>query len=340
MIRIISIYAITLYHGTMTGRQGALISILLCVLFWGFSFVSIKIAVTVFPPMTLGAIRFTLALMLLAIIKGRLVPAETLSLRDLPCLLGSGLTGVTLYFFCENNGVVLVSASEASIIVGSIPVLAMTAEWIRNLTLRRRRAAAPDRDHPGPGPDQTRIGGRRWLGALLSAAGVILVAGLSIAGTGGKTGLSFSGNIPGCLYMTGAAVSWVAYSFLTEPLFARRSRIHIVFWQNFFGLLGFLPFAALEYPQWGKPDLPVLLHTAFLGICCSALAYYLYARSLDLLGVGVSSVFINLVPVVTVTIGFFLLGDRLSPIQWAGAAMVISGVYLAIPERPRRQRSH
>jgi drug/metabolite transporter (DMT)-like permease len=329
MIRIISIYAITLYHGTMTERHGALVSIILCVLFWGFSFISIKAAVAVFPPMTLGAIRFTLALILLAVIKRRLVPAEKLSLRDLPCLLGSGFTGVTLYFFCENNGVALVSASEASIIVGSIPVLAMIAEWIRNL-VRRRTAPAPDRDGPDPGAGRPRIGGRRWLGALLSVAGVILVAGLSITGAEGKTGLSFSGNIPGCLYMTGAAASWAAYCFLTEPLFARRSRIYIVFWQNFFGLLGFLPFAVLEYPRWGKPDLPVLLHTAFLGICCSALAYYLYARSLNILGVGVSSVFINLVPVVTVTTGFFLLGDRLNPVQWAGAALVISGVYLAM----------
>ncbi|MDR2021459.1 MAG: DMT family transporter, partial [Treponema sp.] len=175
MIRIISIYAITLYHGTMTERRGAFASIILCVLFWGFSFVSIKAAVAVFPPMTLGAVRFILALILLAIIKRRLVPDEKPALRDLPRLLGSGLAGVTLYFFCENNGVALVSASEASIIVGSIPVLVMAAEWIRNLVLRR--AAVPDRDVPSSAADQSRIGVRRWLGALLSVAGVILAAG-------------------------------------------------------------------------------------------------------------------------------------------------------------------
>jgi drug/metabolite transporter (DMT)-like permease len=234
--------------------------------------------------------------------------------------------------------------------VGSIPVLAMAAEWARNrlVLLRRQLAAAPV-----PGGAQTPVCGamdqggrgaasghsirsRRWIGAGLSVFGVILVAGFSIAGgAGGKIGLAFSGNVPGCLYMTGAALSWVAYCFLTEPLFVRRSRIYIVFWQNFFGFLGFLPFAALEYPQWGRPDPPVLLHTAFLGIGCSALGYCLYARALDVLGVGVSSVFINLIPVVTVTAGFFLLGDRLGPLQWAGAALVISGVYLTVLERWR-----
>jgi drug/metabolite transporter (DMT)-like permease len=38
----------------------------------------------------------------------------------------------------------------------------------------------------------------------------------------------------------------------------------------------------------------------------------------------------NFVPVVTAIAGFFILGDRLAPLQWAGAALVISGVTLAM----------
>jgi drug/metabolite transporter (DMT)-like permease len=147
---------------------------------------------------------------------------------------------------------------------------------------------------------------------------------------------SISGNILGYLYMAGAALSWVIYCFLTRPLFARCSRIHIVFWQSVFGFLGFLPFAALEYRNWDRPDLSVLIHLVFLGICCSALGYWYYARSLEVLGVSVSSIFINFIPVVTVIAGFFLLGDRLSPLQWTGAVLVLSGVYLAMVERGPR----
>jgi drug/metabolite transporter (DMT)-like permease len=58
----------------------------------------------------------------------------------------------------------------------------------------------------------------------------------------------------------------------------------------------------------------------------------LYAHSLEVLGVSVSSIFINLVPVVTGLAGFFLLGDRLRPVQWAGAVLVILGVSLAMWE--------
>jgi drug/metabolite transporter (DMT)-like permease len=92
------------------------------------------------------------------------------------------------------------------------------------------------------------------------------------------------------------------------------------------------------------PGLPAILHTVFLGICCSAIAYWLYAQSLRVLGVALSALFINFIPVVAAIAGFFLLGDRLYPVQWAGAALVITGVSLAMAEKrpprraPRRHR--
>ncbi|MDR3139289.1 MAG: DMT family transporter, partial [Treponema sp.] len=278
------------YDRSVTERHKALLAIILCVLFWGLSFISIKIAGATFPPMTLGALRFVLAAVLLLFIKNRGAPKERLQLRDIPLLFGAGFTGVTLYFFCENNGVALINASEASIIIGAIPVLTMTAEWLGDkLSYKRVRgknagtvpALGASALQEGP---PARVAGRRWFGAVLSMLGVVLVAGISAGGT--ETALvsrkpaGGTGNIQGCLYMTGAALSWVAYSFLTRPLFSRSSRIYIVFWQSFFGLLGFLPFAIAESPQWGKPDLPVLAHLVFLGVCCSALGYWFYARSL------------------------------------------------------------
>jgi hypothetical protein len=42
----------------MTARFKALAAVVACMLFWGFSFVSIKIAVGYLGPMTLGALRW------------------------------------------------------------------------------------------------------------------------------------------------------------------------------------------------------------------------------------------------------------------------------------------
>lgn len=291
----------------MTRRTRALWAIGVTVLLWGFSFVSIKVAIQVFPPMSLGALRFAMASVLLLVVKRALAPRERLELRDVPGLAAAGLVGVTAYFFFENNGVLRVSASEASIVIGAIPVLSMIAERIAG----------------GAG-----LAPRRWLGASLSVLGVWDVAGASVAVTG---------SVSGYLYMLGAAVSWVAYCFFTKPLFARRSRIFIVFWQTVFGFLGFVPFAIAELPRWGVPTAATFAHVAFLGIFCSALGYWLYAISLEDLGVPVSTVFVNLIPVVTVAAGFLFLGERLAPIQWAGAAAVIGGVYLATYEGKRRK---
>jgi drug/metabolite transporter (DMT)-like permease len=295
----------------MKDRKKALAAISICVILWGFSFISIKVAIAELPPMSFGVLRFAIALVFLVFIKRRIAPGEKLRRRDLPLLAGAGLFGVTFYFFCENNGVALVTASEASITIGSIPVITLLAERIGG-TVRR-------------------IAMRRVLGAALSIAGVCFVAG---------TSFTVSGNLLGYLYMGGAALCWVAYCFLTRPLFGRCSQIHIVFWQSAFGFLGFLPFALAEHSRWAAPGLPVMLHTVFLGIFCSAIAYWLYAQSLQVLGVAISAIFINFIPVVTAIAGFFLLGDRLHPIQWAGAGLVISGVTLAMAEkRPPRKRS-
>jgi drug/metabolite transporter (DMT)-like permease len=297
------------HNGLMTNhsRRNAALANALCALFWGFSFISIKIAVPVFPPMVLGALRFAIALVPLFALY-RFTGGEPLCAADLPCLAGSGLAGVTFYFYFENNGVALVTASEASIIVAAIPVLSMLAEW----------AAARFFPHKADGTFQ--LSWKQWLGALVSAAGVAFVAGVSFA---------VSGSASGYIFMGGEAFCWVAYGFLTRPLFDRgRSRSYIVFWQNAFGFAGFLPFAALEIPRIGTPDLPVMAHVLFLALCCSALGYWLYAHALKVLGISVSAVFINLIPVVTVIAGFFILDERLTALQWGGAALVLGGVYL------------
>jgi drug/metabolite transporter (DMT)-like permease len=288
----------------MNERKKALAAIIICVLFWGFSFISIKVAVAALPPMTLGAIRFAIALAFLVVIKYRIAPGERIRLRDVPLLAGAGLFGVTFYFFCENNGVAMVTASEASITIGSIPAITLLTERISGQVRR--------------------IAPQRIVGAALSIAGVCFVAGASF---------TVSGNLLGYLYMGGAALCWVVYCFLTRPLFERCSQIHIVFWQSAVGFLGFLPFALAEHSRWAMPELPVMLHTVFLGICCSALAYWLYAQSLQVLGVAISAIFINFIPVVTAIAGFFLLGDRLHPLQWAGAGLVVFGVTLAMLEK-------
>jgi drug/metabolite transporter (DMT)-like permease len=264
--------------------------------------------------MTIGALRFLLALGALLILRRAVGPWERLDFRDLPALAGAGLFGITLYFWLENTGLTLIPASEASIITGAIPALSMLAE--EGVDRLQGRAT-------GEAPRSRGNRVRRWLGVFISVAGVFLVA---------KVSLERSGSLRGYLLMAGACVCWVAYNFFIRALSRNRTRLYILFWQSLFGLLGFLPFAILDYPRWGRPSPLVLGHLLFLGLFCSALAYWLYARAISVLGIGLTSLFINFIPVITVITGMLLLQERLSPLQWAGAALVLAGVYLAMME--------
>lgn len=248
-----------------------------------------------------------------------MAPDEKIRKKDIPLLAGAGLSGVTLYFFFENNGVSMIPASEASIIIGIVPVITMIAEWVGERIVRRRK---PD---SAPAPDNGKNSALTkfilpGLGALISLSGVALVAGVSF---------SLSGSALGYVYMAGACVSWVCYSFLTRSLFERMSRICIVFWQSFIGFIGFLPFAFFE-DAWRMPGISVWGHVIFLGFFCSALSYWLYALAMRDLGVTKATFFINLIPVVSAVGGFFVLGESLRPLQWLGAGLAIAGVYLTM----------
>jgi drug/metabolite transporter (DMT)-like permease len=275
--------------------------------------------------MTLGALRFALAVIILFFIKRKIAPEEKLEKKDIPLLAGAGITGVTLYFFFENNGVSLIPASEASIFIGTIPVIIMISEaaWAKITSDRKDRIE--NRKEELKKEELKTVRGRAirvlpWIGALISLAGVALVAGVSFA---------LSGTALGYIFMSGACVSWVVYCFLTRPLFAGHTRIFIVFWQSLAGLIGFLPFAFFEAP-WRMPGPDVWGHLLFLGLFCSALGYWFYTMALEDLGVWKATIFINFIPVVSAIAAFFVLGERLKPLQWFGAALVLAGVYLTM----------
>lgn len=279
---------------------------------WGLTFVSIKTALSALSPMTLALARFVMASLILPLVALVLKQKLAVKWKDVPILAAAGFVGVTIYFYFENNGILRLSASEASLIIGTIPVVTILAERI---FLRQRHV------------------GRVYAGIVLSFVGVALI----VAGSAGG-----SSSLPGYVFMVGAALAWVGYTFLTRPLAGRYGMLTVTFWQIFAGMIGCIPFAVAETAALGtnplamlvRAPLDVWLNVAYLGVFASALGYWLYVLSLETLGAGRSSVFINLIPVVSVIASYFILGDRLGTGQWAGGVVAVVGVYLAtMPER-------
>lgn len=105
-------------------------AIMTAVILWGISFVNIRVAVEVIPAMTLGALRFIIASILLYGIMKFKKEDFSVAKEDYLNVFVAGAFGITIYFYFENNGVKYTSASAASLIIASIPVFSVIIENI------------------------------------------------------------------------------------------------------------------------------------------------------------------------------------------------------------------
>jgi drug/metabolite transporter (DMT)-like permease len=260
------------------------------------------VAVAVIPPMTLAMIRFLLASVLLSLLLRLCEPGAKLVKNDIPMLSLTGIIGIAAYYYFLNTGIKFTTASATSIILSVVPVLSMLADY-----LFFKNPLTP----------------HKILCVLLSIAGVCLVVGANFSRPEGGV------NLIGNLLMLAAALSWVAYNIFTCSLGKKRSLLYIVTYQTIFGTICLLPFSLLEMDRWQPVSTAVMLNVAFLGILCSAIGYYIYVYALKNLGVGTATLFLNLVPVVTVVSSYFILKETIDPAQMAGGAMIILSAYLA-----------
>lgn len=286
----------------MTKRQKGIIAMLVAVFVWGISFINIRIAMGVMGAMTLGGLRFLMATIILFVIMKALKVDLTIHKKDIPLFVVAAGIGITVYFYFENNGVKYTSASIASIIIGAIPVFSVIAESI----IYKKKI--------------TKI---LIASVLLSVVGVGMIVGLDLQD------LKNGGSIIGYLMMFGAVISWIIYSIANKPLFKRYDQGMITFYQSLIGLIFFLPFIPFENNQWGQIFTGnIFMHVFFLAAFASALGFYLYLKGLDYLGISESSIYINLIPVVTVILSYFWLGETLSPMQLLGGGLIIASVYI------------
>jgi drug/metabolite transporter (DMT)-like permease len=277
----------------------ALLAIFSTSVFWGLSFVSIKITVAVIPPMTLALLRFLIALATLLIVLKKVEPETHLIKGDIPVMAVSGLLGVTAYYYFQNTGVKLTTASAASMILASIPILTIIGEFL---------------------VFKTKLSLLNIFSVILSIGGVYLVVAFSQQ----DSPESLLGN----LLMIGAAVSWVIYTLITRPLSTRYSQVAVVTYQFLFGTVALIPFTFFEawQWQWQAIDYIIILHLIYLGLFCSALANYLYVYAMGILGVSSVSLFINLIPIVAVFSGCVVLQEPVSSLQILGGAVILCSV--------------
>lgn len=273
----------------------SIIFLSITVIAWGISFLSIKISLTAFPPVSLAFYRFLIAGIIQFAIMKKIGINEKIEKKDVPLLIIAGLAGITIYYILENNGLMRISANDASIIVAMLPVFTAIIE---KFVLKKRMNLIT------------------LSGIILSIVGVYLVIGAKLEG----------GSLIGYFLMFLSAISFAIYLVVTKPLFQKYSDITIAFYQSIIGCIGFIPFLFFEDVKWEIIDLNLLANFLFLAVVCSALANYIYLYALNNTSISVSAIFLNLIPVVTFISSYLIYGEKLSGIQLLGALIVIASV--------------
>lgn len=277
------------------------LAMLITVTLWGMSFISIKTAVSEIPPITLALLRFMIASSILLVITKKMEPTAKLQRRDWGKMITAGFFGITLYFYLENTGISLTTASSAALITAILPVLAITLNRV---------------------VFKTKIPFIQSLGIIGAMSGGYLA--ITANGQLDFSSQTFQGN----LFIVGAMLSWSFYTLLNKSLNGKYSGLFLTTYQTLFGTMFLLPLSLFEYNQWHFFSANALGNLLYLAVCCSALGYFLYIYALSKLDVTITTLYLNLLSIIGVLSGHFFLGEAIFPAQIWGGIMIMTSIII------------
>lgn len=291
------------------------------VLIWGFNVTVVKVGLGEMEPLAYNLVRFLGASTVLLGVAWRLEGTLAVRREDLGRLILLGVVGHTIYQICFIEGLARTTASSASILFGSSPVV---------IGLMSRLA----------GHERIRPAGAA--GALLGFYGVYLIvaggAGAAGAPADGATpgGPPAAGAMAGNLLIVVAVVCWGAYTVLARGLLQRYSPLKVTALTLALGTPMLIPPAV---PQMLRQDWGAISALTWAGLVFSLLfalviAYVVWYRSVRLVGNLRTAIYSNLVPVFGTLFGVWLLHDRLNAGLALGAACILGGIVMT---RLRRQ---
>ncbi|MGH2727511.1 MAG: DMT family transporter [Actinomycetota bacterium] len=293
----------------MTRRAHVYAMLGVLALVWGVAFVGIKEVLDRLSPTTLTVLRFAIADVCLLVVMAAWPAARPrLPGGDLWRLVVLGVTGVPGYHLALNWGEQRTSASVASLIVATAPVMVA----LGSAALLGERNSA-----------------RRWVGIALAFAGVAVLTLGDTAGAGRTS-------VAGVLVAMIAPVMWAIYVIVGKPLADRASPIQITTASMLIGSISLLPLlsgrtfreiGSLSAGDWGW-----MLQ---LGLGSSVAGYFIFVWALGKMEATKVSVFLYAIPVVALIASWVLLDERLGARLVLAGAMVIAGLVLTQQEKDR-----
>ncbi len=257
-------------------------------------------------PLAYGTIRYFAAIALFWIFTYRRERSFRIERKDYRLVLLAALF-IFANQVCFVYATKLAHASTVALLLGATPIFI----GLITVVLRLERLAASF-----------------WIGALVTFAGVGLVA----AGSGGGFGSSLGGD----LIAIATAFTWACYTVTIAPLMQRYSPYRI---SALVLAIGWVPLAALASTQLGHETFSfgwkVWLGFGYAVIGPLFLTNILWFTAIDRVGPSRASLFGNLQPFLAVFFAVLLLGETLHGLEIVGGVLIFAGIAY---ERLRRQR--
>ncbi|NHH94584.1 putative amino-acid metabolite efflux pump [Bacillus sp. MB95] len=272
--------------------------------FWGISFVSTKAVLDKLDPYTLLVLRFGIgALFLLVLLVLKRYPLN-IPLKYIPHLIVLGILGVFIHQVIQATALLTINASVAGWIISFSPVFTV----ILSVFFLHEKMT------------------------LLKASGIIvaIIGVLLVTTSSNQHSLQLPVNI-GYLLMILSTLNWAIYSVLLKKLDIQLPSLVVTFYMCLIGFTLTTPFLVRNK---GWEIMPFLTsvewaHLLFLGVFVSGVAYWYWAKALEVLEASQVSVFLYLEPVATLITAVLLLREKIIPVSILGGVIIIVGVIVA-----------
>jgi len=273
----------------------SVLSLLLITVIWGWTFVLIKQGMSQVGPFTFLAVRFAIALAVLVLLFMKHL--KRISIRS---VLSGTMVGVALFlgYLFQTWGLVYTTATKSGLLTGLSVVIVPIASSL--LFGKRVRLLV-------------------WFGALLAAAGLILL----VAGNG-----QFGALNKGDLLTLLCAVSFALHIILVDRYVRTTDYRQLLLVQvAAVALFSIIGAGAVERFAFVL-SFSVVEGVLIAGVLATALAYYVLNRFQSASTASYTAIILTMEPVFAGIFGFVLLGEKLGAWQLVGSIMILIGMII------------